>query len=358
MSLWKSQHHSFALKIVVEPVNSMVQTETTRVQGGQPPAIAGLTTAWMPAFANAGALVNLRSLLPASYLKSYVPSLLAGNTYKSGLYVLPYAASTRALFYNKTEFAKAGITTPPATWAELQSDAARIVKSKAAKFALSVEGTGTEAFSAWFPYFYWSYGGSFAGPGGKLTVQQNACVKALSVLNGLIKIHAVEPNPQTYDADQELGAFTSSDAAMTITGPWLMSLLQGTGIQYGVAPIPAGTSQSTLGVTDGWVVFKKSGVAQTEVKDALTFLMSPPVENNMLQEQKFLATDNAGLGLSLYKSSGFPTFTSLLSSAHFAPLNAQWNTEMTEGVKDLQGMYVSSTSPASTCQALASQTQS
>ena len=45
---------------------------------------------------------------------------------------MPFAASTRLLFYNKTLFSQAGLT-PPETWDELAADA-RALKAKGVKF--------------------------------------------------------------------------------------------------------------------------------------------------------------------------------------------------------------------------------
>jgi multiple sugar transport system substrate-binding protein len=354
MSLWAASHPSFKLNIVVSPVDTLLQTETTRAQAGDPPAISSLTTAWMPAFAQANYLYNIHDLLPASYLNTYNSNLLKANTYTGKLFILPYASSARALYYNKAEFAKAGISSPPQTWAQLEADAAKIVTSGAAKYALSVEGTGSEAYSAWFNYLYWSFGGSYGNSPTAVTLDNRACVSALTVLSTLQKGRELEPNPQTFNADQELTGFESQDAAMTITGPWLQGLIATgfKGLNYGVAPIPAGSTRATLGVTDGWTVYKGTKATKAQLKQALMFLMSPPVENLLLSDEGFLPTQQSGFSSPAYKSGFWPIFDNLLPIAKFAPLAANWDSYSTQAVKVLQNLYVNGASASSVCQGL------
>ena len=48
------------------------------------------------------------------------------GTYNGIQYGMPFTTSSRTLFYNKKLFAKAGITSAPTTWADIQTDAAKI----------------------------------------------------------------------------------------------------------------------------------------------------------------------------------------------------------------------------------------
>lgn len=48
------------------------------------------------------------------------------GTYNGVQYGMPFTTSSRTLFYNKKLFAKAKITSPPTTWADISADAAKI----------------------------------------------------------------------------------------------------------------------------------------------------------------------------------------------------------------------------------------
>jgi multiple sugar transport system substrate-binding protein len=351
MSGFDASHSGLKLQITVVAPDQLDQLLTTQVEGGDPPDISSLATAWMPAFVQANALVNLRTVLPASFLATFNKTLLSGQVYNGILGTLPYGSTARALFYNKTEFSKAGITSPPATWPQLVSDAAKIQSSHVAPYGFALQGTGSETFAAWFSYLYWSYGGDF-GSGAKLQIQNGACVAGLTQLNDLVNVKkATEPDPTTYNITQQEDAFDSGRAAMTITGPWLNGLATGH-VNFGVAPIPAGTTSTTLGVADGWGVFTKAKASPSQIKQVLEYIMSPPVENPFVEGRGFLPTIQASFSLPAFNTATVAPFVKLLSKAKFAPLSAKWTTLNDQGGKDLQGLYVNGTSPKQVCSAL------
>jgi multiple sugar transport system substrate-binding protein len=350
MKSFDSTHPTLKLDITVVPTTSLEQVLTTSVQGGDPPDISSMPTAWVPQFATADALTNLRTVLPAPFLKSFNTNLLNGSVYHGQLAALPYGSSTRALFYNKKEFAAAGIMAPPKTWPQLISDAATIESKKAAKYGFSLQGTGNETFAAWFPYFYWSYGGSF-GSGATLHVQTQACVSALGQLNDMVNVAKVtEPNPTSDDFPQQDGLFTSGQAAMTITGPWLIPSAKG--LSFGVAPIPAGTTASTLGVTDGWAVFKKAKATSAQISTVLTYLMSSANEIPFLVGRGFLPVIQSQFANSAFTTGVVKPFVTALATAKFAPLSPQWTILADQGAKVLQTLYVNGASPQTVCTGL------
>jgi multiple sugar transport system substrate-binding protein len=353
MKGFDASHQNLSLQITVVAPDQLDQLLTTQVEGGDPPDISSMATAWMPAFVQANALVNLRKALPASFLGSFNKTLLSGQVYNGVLGTLPYASSARALFWNKSAFAKAGISSPPATWPQLVSDAAKIQSSHAATYGFALQGTGSETFAAWFSYLYWSYGGDF-GSGSNLHIQNAACVSGLTQLNNLVNVKkATEPNPTTYNINQQEDAFDSGRAAMTITGPWLAPLSKGH-VNFGVAPIPAGTTSTTLGVADGWAVFSKAKATGADISSVLKYLMSPPVENPFIVGRGFLPTIQSSFSLPAFTGPTVGPFVKLLSKAKFSPLSPKWTTLNDQGAKDLQGLYVNGSSPTQVCSALES----
>ena len=350
MANFNSSHKSIKLKITVVPPDQMQQLLTTRVQGGTPPDIASAPTAWVPSFAAAGVLTDWSTVVSPALVRSFNANLLSGSKFNGKLYSLPYLSSARALFYNKDHFEAAGISTAPKTWEELVTQAATLNTSGQGKFPLSLQGTGNEAFAAWFPYFYWSYGGSFDGPNGKITIAQPACVKALTVLNTLIQTKATEPNPTSFDITEQLGAFTSGDAAMTVSGPWLVGMSKG--VNFGVAPLPGGTVNTTLGVTDGWIQFKKSKNA-SKAAEVMKYLFTPSIADAFVEGRGMLPTLTSGFKAARYQSGPLKQFVSMLSNAKFVPLSPNWAKLSTQGAKALQDMYVNGAAPQAVCSNLA-----
>jgi multiple sugar transport system substrate-binding protein len=340
----------YSLKITVVPTTSLQQQLTTRVQGGNPPDISSMPTAWMPAFEQANAIVDVSTLLSPDFLGKFDKTLMSGSYYNGKLYSLPYGSSARALFYNKDAYTKAGITDPPKTWDELIQDAKKLMSSGATKYGMALQGTGNETFSAWFPYFYWSYGGDF-GTGTTLKIDQNACVAAMTQLNKIVRVDKItEPNVTANDFPQVGDLFTSKQVGMTIDGPWLTTK----DFNYGVAPIPAGTTQATLGVTDGWAVFDKAKASKGQIAEVLQFLMSEPIEVPFVQGRGFLPVLTADFSNSAFTGPTVKPFVDMLAKAKFAPLSPSWTGLIDKCANAMQSMSVDGTSPENTCKTIAS----
>jgi len=119
----------------------------------------------VPLFAANGALADLsdhKADLAAG--QSWLPGLAGPATVDGKIYAAPLFAGNRAVIYRKSIWAKAGVTAPPTTYAELTAD---LDKVKAAN-------ASDKSFSAFYmPGKYWYAAMSFVyGAGGKIAEQQ------------------------------------------------------------------------------------------------------------------------------------------------------------------------------------------
>jgi len=73
------------------------------------------------------------------------------------VYGVPIGSNSLAIFYNKKMFADAGISSPPATWADLTEDAAKL--TKAPVYGLDFSATNSEEATWQWEPFLWSNGG-------------------------------------------------------------------------------------------------------------------------------------------------------------------------------------------------------
>ncbi|MEV6105098.1 extracellular solute-binding protein [Streptomyces sp. NPDC051940] len=71
------------------------------------------------------------------------------NTYGGKVYQLPYAAQTTLVYYNKKDFATAGVATPPRTYAELLDASAKLKAKGINPFV--VGGGGKDSWADMFP---------------------------------------------------------------------------------------------------------------------------------------------------------------------------------------------------------------
>jgi multiple sugar transport system substrate-binding protein len=315
--------------------------------------LAGVPTAWIPAFADAGVLVPWTDKLDASFLSGFERTLVDGGKIGGKLMALPYLSTSRALFWNRSEFKRAGLSGPPTTWDELIADARRIEASGAAKSGFALQGTGNETFAAWFPPVYWSYGGKLVGSDGKLAIDRDACMKGVSILQKLVAGKLTQRDVTASDVAEQLKLFTSGGAAMTITGPWLIGTLakEAKDLDYGVAPIPAGTESSTLDVADAYVLFKDAKNAQAAAAFA-KFLFEPANADQFVEGRGMLPVLRGGFDAPRYAKAPLRTFVDLVRKGQFVPMDADWLKLLDSGTRALQAMYVDRKSPADTCNAI------
>jgi len=153
------------------------------------------------------------------------------------VYGMPWVLGTRALFYNKTLFAKAGLdsTRPPETWPQLYAAAEAIQK-----LGGSTRGYGVQAgeryvlFKKFMP-FAWGNGGRILTDDLKQSVFDSPENReALEFYLSLRKVGVMERQ------DVLDRAFKSGTLGLEISGAWLCKSIpkDAPGLRYGVALVP------------------------------------------------------------------------------------------------------------------------
>lgn len=233
------------------------QVLNTEIGGGNAPNVAIIGTRWLPSYVNSNLLVPLTSDMSPSFAKEFYPATLASIRYHHVQYSLPEAMSVRLLVYNKALFAKAGISNPPKTWAQLAYDAVRIHRMTG-ESGYGLVGTQVET-SLDYWYTMWGFGGhTFHNNQGALTSSPD--VKALQFLDNLIKSGGTEPNVTASSRASLETQFAAGKIGMMIDGPWLPKEALANHVSVGIASIPAqpGVTAKNPVITDSMVMFKNS----------------------------------------------------------------------------------------------------
>jgi multiple sugar transport system substrate-binding protein len=263
---------------VVYPDTVLLQKYLAAAAAGDPPDLMRADIADVPQLAGQGLIVET-SKLPwfASIAKESLPGPLQTTVYKGGNYGLPLDTNTQALFWNKTDFAAAGITAPPTTMTQLFADAAKLTDKAKHQYGLGVDGTDIWNVA---PYI-WSQGGaltnsSYTTAAGYLN--DPATVAAVQKLVSLEKQGVIGTDflGGTGAVSGEEG-FPKGEYAMYIDGPWAVSTYAALKPvpDYGIAMFPAGSagSFSTVGGEDVVISRQSQNLADTE--KFAKFLESP-----------------------------------------------------------------------------------
>jgi N,N'-diacetylchitobiose transport system substrate-binding protein len=123
------------------------------------PDITELGNTDTPTEAASGILSSLNSNLNSwTGTKGLVSGMLANDTQSGTTYAVPWFGGVRAVWYRTDQFKKAGITSTPTTWAELQADAQKLQAAYPGTTGFDAITNDTNAFAS----FIWGAGGQIA----------------------------------------------------------------------------------------------------------------------------------------------------------------------------------------------------
>lgn len=254
-----------------------------RLVAGTQPDVFWMNSDYNQDFIRTNQLKNLDFLKSVkSYgFSNFYKSLVSGYMYKGHVYGIPKDYSTLAIFYNKAMFKAAGISKPPTTWAEFQTDACKLTdKSK------KVYGAVISADIARWLAFVFAAGGSFLNKSlNKVTINSSAAKQALDWYAGLVQ-KGCAAIPSTVGAGWNGEAFGRQNAAMVFEGNWLTGVMHDTypTVSYGTAVLPTGPKgQGNLAFSSAWVISSKT----KHLKEATEFLEYVTGKSGMSVWSKF-----------------------------------------------------------------------
>src|ERR1700761_1074369 len=269
-------------------------------------------------------------LYPASDVLSdpsnLLPAFKAQGTYNGVQYGMPFTTSSRTLFYNKKLFTQAGITSAPQTWADVETDAAKITKMGDVGFGLPLGAEEAQAES-----LLWMLGdGGGYQTDGKYTINSTPNVAAFTFLKGLVSAKDTEPNPGTVNRTDLWQEFAQGKIGMINGSPALIPIIQSGGVlqaaDWTSVPIAgkSGPLATTLGVCDNVSAFKPNG-HEAQIKEFLDFAYQDKYQIAFDKEYDLLpATTTAAKALS--SDSVFAPFLTALPNSVQYPSDTAWAT--------------------------------
>ena len=289
LSLWQTmadeftaEHPNVTFDITVLENDTFKPKLTTEVQGGNVP---DLFQSWggggMAEQVDAGLLKDITADV-ADWSGSMNPGAMGMYQLDGKQYGIPFDLGMVGFWYNKDQFAQAGITAPPATWAEFLT---AVDKLKAAGITPITVG-GSPA--TWTEMFWWAY--LAVRTCGAETMQAAAAtgawdapcfVDAGDKLNELV---AKEPFQEGFLASNWDGAggqaatMAVGQAAMMLMGQWAPGTMQantadGNAVPFDLQWFPFPTVDGGAGVaTDGFGGGNGFAVGKDAPPEAIEFL--------------------------------------------------------------------------------------
>jgi multiple sugar transport system substrate-binding protein len=245
----------------------------------EPNVIIGQDPSALPLLAESGKIVDLSSALAAETNALY-PGIKSALFYQGKqLGMALGGVGDFVLFYNKTDFAKAGISGPPTTWTQLEADAIKVSDPAKKQYGFYVPWGTAEWISYEWESLLWANGGSLLNSGDtKTAFDSPAGVAALTTWVNLVRKDHAAPTASYAEAGSYDGApaFASNAVAMIIEGQW--ALTEFPKVNFGVALVPAGTSghsAANIGIGVATVFTQGSSAAQQASVQFVQWLAQP-----------------------------------------------------------------------------------
>jgi multiple sugar transport system substrate-binding protein len=324
--------------------------------GTEPNVVIGQDPSALPLLAESGKVVNLRQPL-ASETAGLYPGIKPALFYKGQeLGMALGGVGDYALFYNKKDFAKAGISGPPTTWTQLESDAIRLSDPAKHHYGIYIPWGDSEWISYEWEGLLWSNGGQFLNPAGtKVAFDSPAGVQALTTWVNLIRKDHAAPTTSFAQAGSYDGApgFASDAVSMIIDGQYALSEFNTAKLDYGVALVPAGTSgQSATNIGIGVASVFDHGTAENNAATTFVQWLAQPTQGAYLTAASSgLPSAPAQLSQPAVKHEAasqptYPVFAQQLKSGHTRPTVPAYTTISLDLATEINDAMNGSVTPA------------
>ena len=217
------------------------------------PDVLQLDVVWTPEFAAAGWILDLDQFhAPTS---DFFPAAVAANRWNGVLYALPWFIDVGMLYW-RTDL----MSHPPATIDDLQRLATVAIEQHGVPFGLVWQGARYEGLVTVFLEYLGGFGGAILDTDGRVALNSNAAVTALTTMRDEIHVdRIVPPAVLTWQEEQVRFAFQNGQAAFMRNWPYAFTLLQDASQsrvagRFRVASMPAGAGGAPTSALGGSVL--------------------------------------------------------------------------------------------------------
>lgn len=291
-----AQNPNITVKVQTINWNDFDNQVKTMVQNKQYPDV--MEGDYFPDYAQSGLLYPAKDVTSPSTFNNLLPVFAKLNTYNGVQYGMPFTTSARTLFYNKQLFTQAHIAAAPTTWADIQTDAAKIKALGKIGFGLPL---GPEEAQAESLLWFLGNGGEYQDSSGKWVINSPQNVETMQWLSALVKAGDTEPNPGTKNRTDLWKQFAQGQIGMINGSPALIPIIQAggklTSADWASVPIAgkSGPLDKTLGVCDNVSVFKSNDAKKAADMKFLDFFYQDKYQLQFDREYDLLPATKSGV---------------------------------------------------------------
>ncbi|HLK01007.1 MAG TPA: extracellular solute-binding protein [Streptosporangiaceae bacterium] len=323
--------------------NRTTDWNTALTSGQNGPDITELGNTDTPTEATLGGLSDISSYVNAwSGKSSLVQGMLANDTQNGTVYAVPWFGGVRGVWYRTDQFQKAGISSPPATWADFVTDAQKLMKTFPGTYGFDAITHDTNAFAS----FIWGAGGQIATQSnGQWTADLTSPADEAAIKFYVSLYTKYHLSPSKYIGQTELGNvgatagganadFALGKLDMYIDGPWATGNMPSNPVDkanWASFPIPSENGPTPAPVFAGGsdlAVFKTSKNPQA-AWDLISVMDNVQNSTSFATQQEFFFPPYTTAASTSYPASNqlMTGFAKAAVNSQISPLNAKnWAT--------------------------------
>ncbi|WP_133911574.1 ABC transporter substrate-binding protein [Streptomyces sp. NBC_00582] len=241
-----------------------------------PDVISSFTTNNVGKFCSSGALVDLNPFFKKSGIDpntTFPKAMNEYTQYQLDRCAVPLLGDAYGLYYNKTAFKKAGITSPPKTWTEFEADAKKLTITQGGTYKQLGFMPDYHGWETTTEHYLGQFSPTYFDKSGKSTIATDPAVtdaltlqkKLVDGLGGFTKLEKFRSG-----LGDEWGPkhpFQTGQVAMQLDGEWRlgMALDAKPDFEIGVAPLPVPDDQADQ-YGKGYITGTIAGIAATSKK--------------------------------------------------------------------------------------------
>ncbi|MCX5259218.1 ABC transporter substrate-binding protein [Streptomyces canus] len=251
--------------------------QALRTGGGKAPdVISSFTTNNVGKFCSSGALVDLNPFFKKSGVdpeKTFPAAMNEYTQFDGDRCAVPLLGDAYGLYYNKTAFEKAGITSPPKTWSEFEADAKKLTITQGNTYKQLGFMPDYHGWETTTEHYLGQFSPTYFDSSGKSNVAKDPAFKAAFTLQkklvgDLGGYQRLEKFRATLgDEWGPKHPFQTGQVAMQLDGEWRlgMALDAKPGFEIGVAPLPVPDDQADQ-YGKGYITGTIAGIAANSTK--------------------------------------------------------------------------------------------
>jgi multiple sugar transport system substrate-binding protein len=336
---FEKENPKIDVKVQAIPWDQAHDKLLTAVASKKGPDVVQMGTTWIPEFASANALMDLKP-----YIKEY-PELDENNFYSGSVETtkyedkvvgVPWYIDTRVLYYRTDLLKEVGYNEPPKTWDELRDVAKKLAERGENKYGISID-TNEQTLAFMFAR---QNGSKLLDEQNKPLFNQKEFVEAVEYLNSFFKDGSA-PVDLGMDIIQ---AFRGEGIVpIFISGPWMVKLINDQAPElkgkWATAVLPKKENNiSALGGSN------LSVFQYTKNKDAslkfVAFMSKPETQLKWMEMTNSLpAAKEAWEDQSLQEDPLYKTFGQQMEASRPMPMIKQWEEIAQTYLKSFEKIY-------------------